>query len=206
MKKLLVAIGFVMAGTILTSSPVHAQAQGSTDVDINFPSIVILHYYGNIDVQLTSTALGNFLAGTPGNSGRDEGTAAPAAGGFTQDMAITPTFAGGNDPSSAILTLENAYHVRGITIGGGTGNISVDINTTSATLTHANGAGSGTIDINGSSVQNTALGLGPASSIDYPSPGLGGEPGDIVLDLDLSNANEAGWYNDGVVLLQATAS
>ena len=183
---------------MLSTSLVQAQASGATDVDINIPDIVILHYFSNVDISITSGALGTFLTGSPGDQAYDEGTVAPAAGGFTQDLAIGPSALTGN-PSAAVLTLQNAWAVRAISLAGGTDTM-LSILNTDPTLDHTSTAA--TISITSVAVDD---GISNGGAIAFTSPGIvNAASGDVELTLDLSNADNAGDYIDGVFTLVAT--
>jgi hypothetical protein len=178
-------------------APVHAAAVGATDVDINIPDIVILHYFSSVDVSITSSALGTFLAGTAGDSSVDEGTAAPAAGGFSQDLAISPSALSG-DPSAALLVLQNAWAVRAVSLAGGT-NTQVSIANTDDTLDHA--TTSATITVSSVAVDD---GTSNGATISFAAPGLSSPViGDVELTLDLTNATNAGDYEDAVYTITA---
>ena len=167
-------------------------------MDINLPDIVILHYFSNIDISITSGAFGTFLTGVPGDQAYDEGTAAPAAGGFTQDLGIGPSALTGN-PGAAVLTLQNAWAVRSISIPGGS-DTELTITNTDATLDHTVTAA--TIVVTGVAVDD---GTSNASTITFSSPGIvNAARGDVELTLDMSNASNAGDYLDGVFTLTAT--
>jgi hypothetical protein len=182
----------------LTAMPASAQATGATDIDITLPDIVILHYFSNVDVTLTDTALGTFLTGVAGDSSVDEGTAIPAAGGFTQDLAMVPSGLTG-DPAAALLVLQNAWAVRAISLAGGTDtrlNIAVTDNLLELS------AGGPSITISSATVND---GTSNAAQIDFASPGLvNPQMGSVELTLDMSAAIEAGQYVDGVFTLTAT--
>jgi len=182
----------------LSTSPVHAQATGATDVDINMPDIVILHYFSNVDVQITSNELGLYLTGTAGNSAFDEGTMGPPAGGFTLDLAIGPSALTGGDPSAALLVLQNAWAVRAISRAGAT-DTQLSIVVTDGTLDHT--ATAATIAITAAAVDD---GTSNGASITFPAPGIPNpQVGDVELTLDLTNAINAGDYLDGVYELTA---
>jgi hypothetical protein len=174
----------------------NAQASGATDIDITLPDIVILHYFSNVDISITGDALGTFLTGVAGDQSIDEGTSAPVAGGFTQDLGIGPSALTGGDPAAAVLTLLNAWAVRSIATDADT---TLDIAVTDDTLTHAGG---GTIVISSATVD---AGAGAGDPITFASPGLvNPEVGDVVLTLNLTNADAGGDYLDGVFTLTAT--
>jgi hypothetical protein len=179
--------------------PVQAAAVGATDIDITIPDIVILHYFSSVDVSVTSSALGTFLTGTAGDSEVDEGTAAPAAGGFDQDLAIGPSALTGGDPSATVLVLRNAWAVRAISLAGGT-NTQLAIANTDDTLDHT--TTTAFITITGVAVDD---GTNNGVSISFASPGLSNPVvGDVELTLDLTDATNAGIYENGIYTLTAT--
>jgi hypothetical protein len=197
MKRHLFAVTIALVALSLNSAPVAAQATGQTDVDITLPDIVILHYFSNVDLSITSNAMGNFLVGSGGDSSFNEGPAGPAAGGFTFDLNIGPSALTG-DPSNALLVLENAWAVRSLSLAGGT-NTQLVIAVTDGQLDHASGAN---ILITGGAVDD---GTSNGSTITFPATGLyNPRIGDVELNLDLTNATNAGDYSDGVFTLTAT--
>jgi len=182
---------------MVSSAPIQAQATGATDVDITIPDIVILHYFSDVDIQIGSNEFGTFLTGVAGNSSVDEGTAAPAAGGFTQDLAIAPNALTG-DPSSAVLTLQNAWAVRAVGNAGAQTQLAITV--TDGTLDHATSAATMTIS---SAVVDDGTSNG--ATITFAAPGLfAPETGDVELTLDMTNSTDAGEYQDGVFTLTAT--
>jgi hypothetical protein len=182
---------------LLAAAPARAQATGATDVDITIPDIVILHYFGNVDISIGSNEFGTFLTGVAGDSSVDEGVAAPAAAGFTQDLAISPSALTG-DPSAAVLTLQNAWAVRSVGNAGAQTQLAVSV--TDGTLDHITSAA--TMTISGAAVDD---GTSNGATITFNAPGLfTPETGDVELTLDMTNATDAGEYQDGVFTLTAT--
>jgi len=179
--------------------PTMAQATGATDVSITLPDIVILHYFSTVNVTVTSTALGTFLTGNPGDSSIDEGAANPAAGGFSPDLAMSPS-ALSNNPAAAVLTLQNAWAVRAISLGLPLSETQLAITNTGATLNHATSAASMTIS--GVAVDD---GTSNGATITFSTPGLfSPEVGDVELTLNMTNATDAGLYSGGQYTLTAT--
>jgi len=133
----LLATAVILIG-VFWAAPARAQAVGATDIDISLPSIVILHYFTNVDIDITEAGLVTFL-GYASNA-VDQGTEAPGPGGFIQDLTISPTAPTGN-LGAADLTLQNAWAVRAVGAAGANTQVSIAI--TDATLT--NGAASITI-------------------------------------------------------------
>jgi len=197
MKKLFVTCALIIAAIVIAPSTASAQATGATTVDINLPDIVILHYFSSVDITLTQAALGTFLTGTASNA-VDEGNSAPASGGFTQDLGMTPTGLSGN-PAAALLTLENAWAVRAISTAGGTNTQLAIVNTTPV-LDHASTTAS--MAMTGVAVDD---GTNNGATITFPAPGLVNPvTGDVELTLDMSLAINAGDYEGGVFTLTAS--
>ena len=191
-----VAVLSVAMGLVPTA---RAAAVGATDVDITIPDIGILHYFSEVDVTITNAALGTLLTGTAGDSIIDEIPHAAAVGGFGPDLAISPSALTGGDPSAVVLTLQNASAVRAISSLGQT-NTTLTIANTDATLDHA--TTTATITITGAEV---AVGATQGTSIAFAAPGLvTPTTGDVELTLDLTNAINAGEYQDGVYTLTAS--
>lgn len=189
------ALGLAVCALAL-SAPVQAQAVGATDVDINIPDIVILHYYSEVDVTISQADLGTFL-GTGGDASIDEAPA-PAASGFSSDLAITPSGLAGS-PSAATLTLQNAWGVRAISLAAGT-NTELAITITDSTLDHSTTAA--TMAISSGIV---AAGASTGATISFTSPGLVTPlVGDVELVLDMTLSTNAGDYLDGEYTLTAT--
>ncbi len=198
MKRSIITCILLAGVALLAPATASAQASGATDVDITLPDIVILHYFSSVDVTISQSALGTFLAGVAGNSAVDEGTASPVAGGFSQSLAIGPSALSG-DPSSAVLTLQNAWAVRSISLAGGTDTQLVIANTDN-TLDHATTAA--VITVTAVAVDD---GSSSGTTITFPAAGLGSpRVGDVELTLDLSNAINAGVYEDAVYTLTAS--
>jgi hypothetical protein len=198
MKKCLLASLIVVGVALMAPGIASAQAVGSTDIDVSLPDIVILHYFSNVDITITQSALGNFLTGVAGDAAIDEGVASPAAGGFTQNVALSPSALSG-DPSSAVLTIQNAWAVRSISLAGGT-DTQLVITNSDNTLDHASTSAS--ITVTGVAVDD---GSSNGSTVTFPAPGLvSPRMGDVELTLDLTNAVNAGEYQDGEYTLTAS--
>jgi hypothetical protein len=199
----------------LASAPIHAQASGTTDVDIDFPPILILYYYSDVEVNLPTTVLDDFLGASP-----TAGTAANGVDHYQQaelpSGAITATAGGANeivatlsalgtlpgsvDLTAMELTLVNAWAVRALasstetdyTIfverGDGTGS-PPDIDLVN---------GTSTITITDSGIRVTGGGGFTAESalLTRTAPGLvTPDTGDVRLILDLSALDEAGLHS-----------
>lgn len=198
---LALAIAAVSALTLTHWAPTaEAAATGSTDIDITLPDIVILHYYSDVDISISAAVLGNLFAGTPGDSTVNEGVVSGThVSGLTYDLAMGPSALGG-DPSAVTLVLQDAWAVRSISLLGFT-DTELDIDVTTTTLAHSTVATSD-IEITGWAVDD---GGGSGDPITFAAPGLASPVvGDVELTLDLTDAANAGDYEDGVYELTAT--
>ena len=194
---LLLASLVVGAFALLIASPVHAQATGNTTVSIDIPDIVILHYFNTVDVQIDAAAMGSFLTGGPTaiDEGVDGGLATENTGQFELNLGMIPTGLS-NDPTSAVLLLQEAWGVRAI----GNPGANTDLTITVPTPILANGGSQ--IAIAGAAVESGAL-SGP--TILFPAPGLAPALiGDVRLTLNFTNTTAAGIHAGGVYTLTAT--
>lgn len=199
LRRSLVVVCLVLGVLLLVPHSVRAQAQGQTDLDINLPDIVILHFFSQVQVDISQAALGTFFTGTAGDSAVDEGAVTVGPGGFTQDLAIGPSPLSGGDPSAALLTLQNAWAVRAISLAGGT-DTQVSITVDDNQLDHTVTAGAQILITGGAVSDGTSTG----PSIQFPAPGLANpQLGDVELTLDLTNATNAGLYEQGLFTLTA---
>jgi len=179
----------------LSSSSTLAQALGQTDVSINFPNIIILHYPANLELD--------FTANTTEASAQLEADPTIAAVGLTEvvdvDAALTLTDTGPGATGQGI-TVQNVWAVRGITT---TGDITV-----AASIDNADGTnGTSTITMENLVIQENG-GSGPASSIDVTAPGFSlanAVFGDIVFDLDLAALTTAGLHTGILYTIEASA-
>jgi len=196
---LMLAIAVAALVGVPLAPTTQAAAVGATDVDITLPDIVILHYFSDVDVEISNGALGTFLTGSLGDSTIVETTPVLAAGGFTQDLSISPTSALTGSPSAAVLTLQNAWAVRAISLAGGV-NTELAIANTDDTLDHT--LTTATITVTGVAVDD---GANNGATIQFASPGLVSPAvGDVELTLDLTNATNAGVYENAIFTLTAT--
>jgi hypothetical protein len=191
----------IVALGVLALMPVPAAAQqGPVDLDITLGEVTILHYFRNIDVTLDATALTQMLGYTSNPVNEDPGdmitiSAYPFVGNANLQAHITPP---GNNGSAADLTIENAWAVRSNTTLG-TNTVTIDI--TDGTLAHTSGD---TIIMSNERV--TVDGGTPGTSVQFPSPGMANpQYGDVILELDLTDAAYAGEYVNGEYTLSATA-
>jgi hypothetical protein len=189
----------MMIGCVFVSQPLLAQASGQTDVTIDFPPLIILFYYSQVDVTITTAALAGIVTGGAGDTAIDQGTVAATA--FTDNLAIDTT-TGFTSPGTVDLTLEEAWAVRAIGDSTGTGDIEVAVTLDTAILTNP---ATDTITINSVTTSENGLGVYGASTT-FAAQGLGTAVlGDVRLNLDLTAANSSGLYSGGQFTITASA-
>lgn len=175
-----------------------AQATGNMNVSVDIPSLVILWYYGDVNVDISAADLaGVLVSGASGNAAVNLGAALDQPA-FTPDLAINPTLDG--DPTSVGLELRNTWAVLSIGRGGG-GGTEVSVTLTNDTLT---GPVGNTLTLANVRAQSPSSG-GAGSTINFPPTGFTGrETGDVLVDLDLSQASVEGAYTGGQITITAT--
>lgn len=192
LRGLFLAAAVLLIGSMLPNAA-HAQASGATDVDIELPSILVLHYFSNVDIQVSGNVLQTWL-GVTSDAGIASGAGAVAGTSIQTDLSIagdgdyTPT----NDPTAVPLTLLNAWAVRSLAATGESTQVTIAVNDN--TLSHTGGD---TITVSSGGVRVTGGGAF-AGSASFSPPGLAApQRGDVQLTLDLSNATLSGAYDDG---------
>jgi hypothetical protein len=168
------------------------------NVSVDIPSLVILWYYGDVNVDISAADLaGVLVSGASGNAAVNLGAALDQPA-FTPDLAINPTLDG--DPTSVGLELRNTWAVLSIGRGGG-GGTEVSVTLTNDTLT---GPVGNTLTLANVRAQSPSSG-GAGSTINFPPTGFTGrETGDVLVDLDLSQASVEGAYTGGQITITAT--
>lgn len=205
MRKLLKGVAVAGLGLLLVAVPASndAEAQLSravvTTVAIDFPEILIVHYYSSLDFALDQTALMNYVVSGSGGSGtKDEGTATNGAvdvgSGVDASLAATQT----NDPSAAVLTMSNVWAVRAISSNGQT---KASVNVDSSAL--PNGAddkfvisgGTTTLDVSSAQVgTGGSWSTGHEQELTFNNTGLAALLGHVRMTLDLADASTTGDY------------
>ncbi len=56
----------LLSAAAIASMPAHA-ATGQVDVDISLPTVLLMYYYSDIELNLDADALGNYMVGTSGS-------------------------------------------------------------------------------------------------------------------------------------------
>lgn len=199
MRKVFLIGVLALGAAVLSPSPAVAQ-QGPVDLDITLGSVTILHYFRNLDVTIDSTALTQMLGYATNPVDEDPAdaitiSAFPFVGNANLQAHITdPT----NDPAAVDLTIENAWSVRS---NNADGTNTVTIAITDGTLAHTSGD---TITMSDGRV--TVDGGTPGATVTFPSPGMANpQYGDVILELDLTDATYAGEYVDGEFTLAAAS-
>jgi hypothetical protein len=175
------------------SAPVNA-ASGTTTLSVTLNELVILYYYDNISFEISAADLVKYLEpGADANDaieetagGNDLGTVSLASGEISGDVTMTPTIA---TLTEIEVTIANAWAVRSIDADGA---LVAAVTVSGATLTNPGGGTIG-LSITGSGTNDTA-----------PTSGLTLQTGDIVFNMDVSNADRSGDYTGGSVLITVT--
>ncbi len=190
----------LVASAMVPASPALAQSF-LFDVGVNFPEYVVLWYWDQIDIEITTAALTNYLFGQSTiNAGSQSITSRFAGSTLTVDAGIDGVVDDGviNDPDARIwLGVPNAWAMRSVSSSGDT-QVSVSVTRRSGRLA---GPGRNRIRVRDAQVA-AASSLG--RSIVVPSTGSGGVLwGTIYLQVDISNAKRAGDYTGIVVEITA---
>ncbi len=198
----------VLALFLFSAAPAEAQVSGTVDVQIDFPSLLIFYYYDTLNVSVPSTALASLMTGGVDEFIETTGTITTGFDGVTgfldANAAISPTVLD-TDPAAATLALRRTWAVRSVALAGANTTVTVTPGT-SQTLTGNNG-GTIAIDAVRTRLSTDTTGSG-AGSVSWTPAGLGNVVfGDLIFDLDLSNAGSSGTYsNIGGSQLTITAS
>jgi hypothetical protein len=171
----------LVLAAVLGAGPARAQVTGTVSVDIEVPPLLILYYHGNLDLTIPPGALehvlngaqtvneGNLVISTPENLGQLEGDNA----GYNP-AALT------GDPTSVSMLIKRTWAVRSI----GSGATTVSILPGDMVL---EGPGIASIEINSVQAQPAA----------FAPTGLStSQVGNLLLNLDVENADAAGSYGD----------
>ncbi len=178
---------------VLTLAPWQSAraASGSTDVTINFPDIVILHYVRYLTLTFTGV----------NDEEVDQGRAAAAAAladPASFDANMTPS-GGTTYPNPIHVTVQRVWAVRGITQSG---RIRVTPQINNADATTASGSRATMINLQ---VQTGSVTAG--APIDVDVPGLwNAVVGDIVFDLDISGVTTAASHTGMQYTIEATST
>ncbi len=171
------------------------QANAAVDVDVNITidGIVILDYYSQINVNISSALWSSVFTACTGTVTAGRACAhgpVTAAATYDNDQfevspAAVPLTGIGPTLDAVPLVLENVYAVRAIALAAAN-NVSVTISTPANHVLNNTPAAS--IGISNPSVSET----------DFPAPGLV-QPvyGNVTLQLDMTNASLAGQYTSG---------
>jgi hypothetical protein len=188
----LLALAFVFA-----SPNAEAQASGTVSIDIDYPPLVILWYYSDLNINIPTASLAGVMIGGTGDTAVPDATAPTLTwgAGLTADAGMTagdaPISVG--DLTSVALTITNVWAVRSVGPATATTDVSADFSggTDNATLT---GPGTDTITIN-------SIAANPNS---FSPTGFGGiQVGALEFDLDLSSADTSGAYTGGQFTITA---
>jgi hypothetical protein len=200
MKKVLL-VGLLVLG--LATLPIgRAEAANlNVDVDIVWPSILILYCYSDVDITVTSAVLGQLMTGVASG---DQGVAVAGPGAANATVVgstlVADVLLGTPDTDLLVseanipLIIDNVCAIRAIGTNGGTG-VQVGVAYTANTTLDSAGAGTGTIDLAGAPAVRVDAGAF-GSPVTFAPGGLGTLHNvDVQVNLDASNADEADTYS-----------
>lgn len=181
MKKLL-ATSFLLAGL---TAPLHSAtaATGLTDVSVDLPNIIILHYLDS--VALTFTAASDVSLVETNVTGSGALGNLTVAGGLT-----TATLDNSTDLNALSVTINNAYAVRGLSASGNA-TVSNTITTADATT------GGSTVTLSNPGVSSGTIALG---GLGRPNAVFG----NVTFDVDLTSATSSGNHTGAQYTITAT--
>lgn len=200
LRALVLGFAVLVGGTMLPGQALAQSASGSTDVDINLPEILVLHYFSNVDVTISGTVLQTWLGATS-DVGTEAGSGAVSGSTIQTDVDISNAASYGttNDASSVPLTLLNAWAVRSLAPSLSSTQVAITLD--DGTLSHAGGD---SITVSSAGVRQSGGGAFGANT-SFAPPGLvSPKLGDVQLTLDLTSATTSGDYLDGQFTLTVT--
>lgn len=171
------------------------------DVDIVWPSILILYCYSDVDITVLSADLANLLTGVA-NGDQPVPIAGPgvANAGLVGATLVADVNLGPSVPALLVseanipLIIDNVCAIRAIATNGG-GGVQVSVAYTANTILDSAGAGTGTIDLIGAPAVRVDAGAF-GSPVAFAPAGLGTLHNvDVQVNLDASNADEADTYS-----------
>lgn len=120
--KKVMGVGLLTAAAI-TNSPAQA-ATGNVVVDVTFPTVLVMYYYSDIDLDFDQETLGSYLVGSGSNCGgdwcNDQGNTTFTVNSITGGTAsVTPTAVGGPGLAATTLNIELVDVVGARAIGCG---------------------------------------------------------------------------------------
>ena len=187
----LIAIALVAVAAIFGAvQPAAAQVTGTTAVSIDLSPLVILYYYSDLTVNLTSADLTTAL-GVTAQQDRGATSVAPTGVAGSLTGTLDPTL--GNTPGAPALlaalplTINNAWAVRAL----------------AATLSVTIAIGDPTLNDGASQISLGGASVNPAAPV---AAGLGTPiRGAVTLNLDLSQATTTNLHTGGAYTITVTA-
>jgi hypothetical protein len=187
--------GFAVLMFLVIASPSQAQVVGDTDIEIDFPPLIILFYFSTVDLTISAANLEAAVlsVANPVDRGTYAGTS------FTENLNVDTA---ADFTTDVTLTLNDAWGIR--SVGAVGGSVQVDMTIQSSTLTHTV---DGTATIELSNISTTeSVGATSGATVTFAHQGLGTPvTGDVTMDADLGGASVSGTYNGGTYRVTATA-
>ena len=182
----------LLAAAIMTPGQNANAATGSTNVTINFPDIIVLHYTSALTLTFTPAL------DTAVNDGATTPVGVALVSPATFNGALVPSApAAAAFPQTLAVTVNNVWAIRGITASG---NINVTGALTTPTATNAGSTATASAFVVSSGA------TGPLATISLPAPGFAATLGNIGFNLDTSAVTTAGAHTGMVYTVTAVAA
>ena len=188
----------LVGGAIAPLAPASAQTY-SFDVGVDMPDYVVLWYFDQVDFDLTTVALTDYITGKePASAGTKTATANFSGGGLDVDANLGAELGNPLTGNPRLwLTIPDAWAMRSVSASGDT-RVSISIVERDATI-----AGPGNNRVRVQRARVAADGK-EGSNIVLPSTGPTGQLwGEILLRVNINRARIAGTYSGIVVQITA---
>ena len=174
---------------LMAAAPASAPVSGQTDISIDLDPLIILYYYSDVNVDISADALGGFLVTGYATGEVDRG--ATTGADFDADLDVNDDLDG--DETAAYLALRNLWPVRAL--AGADVRVSVAVDT--GTLNGPGGSGA-SIAIDAAGLRLSGGSGNGAADVTFAPVSLWvPQRGDVVLELDLTDATHSGSYTGG---------
>ena len=191
----LLALGLIM-------NQLHAQVGGTANVEIDFPPLIVLYFFGDIEMEITTAALAEIVTGRQGDTAIGEDVIKKMTTVLPGDLAISGTKNFIN-PIIVNLDFPNFWGVRAVANSEGA-DVRVKVVLKNGIL---KGPGQGnTLTLNSVSIRSPPGSGSFANFTDITPAGVGTLiRGDVRLAFDLSAVAREGHYSDGDFTITATS-
>lgn len=185
MKKLFVTCALIIAAIVIAPATASAQATGDVDVAITVNGFVILYYYDTVNISIPSAVMAQALADADANGGVASTLTADATSTGAGALNVGGAALGGGLTTDQLLTIENAWSIRGLVDAANAVDVTVD------TFVNLTSASSGSITIN-----PATSGCARVGGCTGLTPSLGAPlSGNVELGLNFTGITGTGIFN-----------